>query len=239
MTARLTITPAVIELFPEVQLRVTVARGLRNDQPWPDVEERLRGLEAELAASDWQPPAEDDPVVASWHQAYRKFGTNPRRFRPSIDALSRRLRKRGTLPRISPAVDAYNLISVTHGTPAGAFDLRDLDAEVLIRTAEPGDHFTPLGEPAESETPHDAEVVYAYGSQVLTRHWNHRDCEQTKVTASSRDVVFILERISGAAVPENLIERAQVALVELIAPHTGRVSSTRLDGESPTANLEL
>jgi hypothetical protein len=34
----------------------------------------------------------------SWHEAYRKFGTNPRRIRPSVDALHRRLASQGRLP---------------------------------------------------------------------------------------------------------------------------------------------
>jgi DNA/RNA-binding domain of Phe-tRNA-synthetase-like protein len=65
---------------------------------------------------------EDDPHVEAWRTAYRAFGTNPKRVRPSVDALRRRLARSGRLPRINPAVDCYNLISVISGVPAGAFD---------------------------------------------------------------------------------------------------------------------
>jgi DNA/RNA-binding domain of Phe-tRNA-synthetase-like protein len=214
-----------------------VARGLRNDEPWQNVERAMRRLEERLAAGEWQPYDEDDPVVASWHEAYRRFGTNPRRSRPTLDALSRRLRKNGHLPRINSAVDAYNVICVTYGTPAGAFDLDALGhGPVVIRFAAERDLFTPLGEPGKSESPTVGEVVYAQGSRVLTRHWNHRDADQTKVTQTSRNVVFILERISAAAVPDDHIAAAQTALTELVAEHADAVEPARLAGETRVAS---
>jgi len=142
----------VMREFPEAKIRFVVARGLRNDEPWAELNDRLRKLEADLAAGTWMPFEETDLVIASWHDAYRRFGSNPRRNRPSLDALSKRLRRDGRLPRINPAVDAYNLISVTHGTPAGAFDMATLTGEVSIRFAAVGDAFTPLGEPEDRGT---------------------------------------------------------------------------------------
>jgi len=228
---------AVGESFPDAEIRLVVARGLRNTETWHDVDSAVRRLEERLAAGEWQPYDENDPVVASWHEAYRRFGTNPRRSRPSLDALSRRLRKNGHLPRINSAVDAYNMICVTYGTPAGAFDLDALGHDpVVIRFAEESDRFTPLGEPGTSESPNVGEVVYAQGDRVLTRHWNHRDADQTKVTQTSRNVVFILERISAAAVPDDRIATAQTALAELIADHADAVEPARLAGETRVAS---
>ncbi|MGC9667650.1 hypothetical protein ACNTMW_13965 [Planosporangium sp. 12N6] len=77
----------------------------------------VRRLEDQLAAGTWQALGESDPPVASWHEAYRRFGTNPRRSRRSMDTLSRRPSKNGKLPRVHTAVDAYNLISASYGTP--------------------------------------------------------------------------------------------------------------------------
>src|SRR5216683_1597883 len=229
--------PEVMREFPEAQIRFVVARGLRNYYPWKLLEDRLCTVEERVSQDSWQPFDETHPAIISWHDAYRRFGTNPRRNRPSVDALSRRLRRSGRLPRINPAVDAYNLISVTHGIPAGAFDVARLAGEVSIRFARPGDSFTPLGEPDQQEEPTHGEVVYAQGNQVLTRHWNHRDSDETRVTEASSDIVFILERVSEAAVSSDQMAKAQRALASFIAPHSDDVALAVIETATPVANL--
>ncbi|WP_031513304.1 B3/4 domain-containing protein [Streptomyces sp. NRRL F-5123] len=233
----MTLSDDVARAFPEAQIRLLVARGLTNDTPWPEVDIRCKELTDAVAAGTAGVPAEDDPRITSWHDAYRSFGSNPRRTRSSVDALTRRLSRNGVLPRISGAVDAYNVVCVTFGTPAGAFDLDRLSERVDIRPSRPGDWFVPLGEPDAREEPRPGEVVYAQGQQVLTRHWNHRDADATKVTAATRDAVFLLERVSRTAVPDEQLDAAHRALEELVRPHAGQVSLLTVDALHPTADL--
>ncbi|WP_018216024.1 B3/B4 domain-containing protein [Salinispora vitiensis] len=224
---------AVLADFPESQVRLVLADGVRNDGSWPLTDRLIDELTADLAAGRWQPHDESQPTIASWHEAYRRFGTNPRRTRPSVDALSRRLAKVGRLPRVNPVVDAYNLVSVRHGIPAGAFDVASIDEPVVVRPAQPGDGFTPLNETDRREEPAPGEVVYTAGSEVLTRHWNHRDCDRCKVTPATRRVVFILERVSASAVPDEAMTAAQDLLVELVNPHAERITVLALSADLP------
>ena len=226
----------VLAQFPEAQVRLVAAHGIDNSVQWPEVEERLEALEASLRDESWKPFDESDPQIASWHEAFRKFGTNPRRIRSSCDALSRRLAKTGSVPRISSAVDLYNYISVLYGTPAGAFDQAALDGEVRIRFAASDDLFTPLGQ-AQAENVKDGEVVYADRSRVLTRHWNHRDCDQTKVTTQASNILYIIERISATAVSDETMSQAQDVLVELLAPRAVGLFRATLGAASPSALL--
>lgn len=207
----ITLSPEVAAAFGEADVRLVVAHGLVNDgwsvdQPEP------------------RPYDESAPEIATWHAAFRAFGTNPRRSRPSVDALLRRLDRSGSLPRINPAVDAYNAVSVRFAVPAGAFDLDRLPGDVVIRYAADGDEFTPLGEPDVVEKPNAGEVVYAAGSTVLTRHWNHRDSDLTKLTPATTNAVFILERVSA----EISAEPAQEALADLLRPHAREVTLSRV-----------
>src|SRR5437762_488426 len=87
---------------------------------------------------------------------------------------------------------------------AGAADwLEESTEDVTVRFARAGDRFVPLGEPDTVEEPSLGEVVYAQGAEVLTRHWNHRDCDRTKLTAASTRAVVMLERVSAAAVGDD------------------------------------
>ncbi|MFB7618829.1 B3/4 domain-containing protein [Kitasatospora sp. NPDC056181] len=215
--------PAVSRDFPGCQVRLVTARGLRNAEEWPATAQAIDELQAELAAGTRALAGEEHPFVASWFEAYRRFGTNPRRSRPSLNALTRRVERSGVLPRVSPAVDAYNLVSVRYGLPAGAFDLDRLSGRVVIRHSAEGDLFTPIGEPDAQEAPKPGEVVYAQGSQVLTRHWNHRDADATKVTEESANVVFLLERVDRFAVSDEHMSEAQERLADLVRPHAEEV----------------
>lgn len=228
-TLRVSLDGAVTAMFPEVQIRLLLAVGFDNHGPWDDVSAALSDLEARVQSGEWIPMKEEDPEIQVWHGAYRRFGTNPRKFRPSLDALSRRLARRGVLPRVSPVVDAYNLVSVTHGVPAGAFDVRGLGHYVTIRQSQPDDRFTPLGEPEEVEIPQPGEIVYADGHRVLTRHWNYRDADSTKVTNATTEALFCLDRAFLRPLSDDRMAEAAYALSRLLEPRAASVVGGVLD----------
>ncbi|MFE2038655.1 B3/4 domain-containing protein [Streptomyces scopuliridis] len=212
------IAPAVADAFPETLVALVTATGLRGREPWPDTAAALEDLERQLADGTWQPADETNPRIEAWHTAYRSFGTNPRRVRPSVDALGRRLAKKGTLPRINPAVDSYNAVSVQHGLPAGAFDLDHVTGDVDIRHADGTESFTPLGEPDTVENPKPGEIIYADTTGVLTRHWNHRDAHRTRVTEDSTHVAFVLETLHAGR-DGDLLKAAAHELQGLLVLH--------------------
>lgn len=212
------ISPAVADAFPDALIAVVTATGLRGGEPWPATTAALEDLEAQLADGAWQPADESDPRIEAWHAAYRSFGTNPRRIRPSVDALGRRMAKKGALPRINPAVTSYNSVSVRHGLPAGAFDLDHVTGDVEIRYADGSETFTPLGEPETVENPKPGEIVYTDTTDVLTRHWNHRDAHRTRVTEDSTHVAFVLETVAATR-DEHLLKTAADELQALLRPH--------------------
>ncbi|WP_327658747.1 MULTISPECIES: B3/B4 domain-containing protein [unclassified Streptomyces] len=218
------LTPAVADAFPDTLIAVVTATGLRGHEPWPETVTALDDLERELADGSWQPADESDPRIEAWHTAYRSFGTNPRRIRPSVDALGRRMAKKGALPRINPAVDTYNAVSVRHGLPAGAFDLDHVTGDVVeIRYADGTEEFTPLGEPDTVENPKPGEIIYADTTGVLTRHWNHRDAHRTCVTEDSTRVAFLMETVRADR-DGHLLKEAAEELRDLLAAHAEQVT---------------
>jgi DNA/RNA-binding domain of Phe-tRNA-synthetase-like protein len=223
---------AVADAFPGTLVALVTATGLRGREPWPLTTAAVADLEQRLADGTWAPADETDPRIEAWHTAYRSFGTNPRRVRPSVDALGRRLTKRGSLPRINPAVDSYNAVSVRHGLPAGAFDLDRVAGDVDIRPADGTEAFTPLGEPDTVEHPKPGEVVYADADGVLTRHWNHRDAHRTRVTEDSTHVVFALETLHAER-DGDLLGAAAEELRALLAPHAAHTAVHHLDPARP------
>ncbi|MBD3003841.1 B3/4 domain-containing protein [Streptomyces sp. 5-10] len=226
------ISPAVADAFPDTLIAVVTATGLRGGRPWPATTATLEDLEAQLADGVWRPADESDPRIEAWHAAYRSFGTNPRRVRPSVEALGRRMAKKGTLPRINPPVDSYNAVSVRHGLPAGAFDLDHVTGDVEIRYADGSEAFTPLGEPGTVENPKPGEIIYTDTTDVLTRHWNHRDAHRTRVTEDSTHVAFVLETVA-ATHDGHLLKAAADDLRTLLQPHCEQITVHYLSPAHP------
>jgi DNA/RNA-binding domain of Phe-tRNA-synthetase-like protein len=230
------ISPAVVDAFPDTLIAVVTATGLRGHDPWPETSAALEELERQLAAGAWQPADESDARVGAWHTAYRSFGTNPRRIRPSVDALGRRMAKKGALPRINPAVDSYNSVSVRHGLPAGAFDLAHVAGEIDIRHADGSEEFIPLGEPDTVENPRPGEIIYADADGVLTRHWNHRDAHRTRVTEDSLHVAFVLETLHATR-DGDILKASAEELRSLLVPHAEQVAVHYLSAGRPGADV--
>jgi DNA/RNA-binding domain of Phe-tRNA-synthetase-like protein len=111
-------------------------------------------------------------------------------------------------------VDLYNAISVAHGLPVGGEDAgRFVGALRLIRASghEPFDTIKD-GMPV-TELPAAGEVVWADEVGVTCRRWNWRQGTRTRLSESSTDVLFLLERLapyslsSLEAASEDLIEK--------------------------------
>jgi DNA/RNA-binding domain of Phe-tRNA-synthetase-like protein len=232
----LSVAAEVIEAFSDLRIVAVVADGVEGGAAWPEVTSQIAGIEQAVAEGSWRPAGEDDPRISDWHEAYRSFGTNPRRQRPSADALCRRLARTGRLPRINAAVDCYNLVSVMHVIPIGAFNLEKIAGDVMIRFARPDDTFTPLGEPEATEVPCPGEVVYAEGHHVLTRHWNHRDAERIKVNSTSQCILFLLETTKAVRHRAELSAATQ-DLQDLLAAHSRSVAVHTLDASYPRLEL--
>jgi DNA/RNA-binding domain of Phe-tRNA-synthetase-like protein len=224
----LAIAPEIAARYPDCRTAVVLALGVDNSGRWSEADAELTALEIEVADGRRRIPDEEHPAIAAWHDLLRSFGTNPRRLRPSVDALGRRLVRSGRLPRISPLVDTCNLVSLRHTLPTGGYDLAHIRHGFTLRYARPDDVHIPLGQPQERETPLPGEVVYADGQQVLTRHWNHRDADNTKVTEDTVDAVLFLEGISPAIGPD-VLEKAQRELADRVAPHAESVTLHAFD----------
>jgi DNA/RNA-binding domain of Phe-tRNA-synthetase-like protein len=223
------VAKTVCDMFPGLLIAAVVGEGVDGRTPWPEVERELAALEA-------SPPPEEEAHIVSWCEAYRAFGSNPKRQRPSVGALRRRLARNGRLPRITPLVDAYNLVSATYAVPAGAFDIDQIDGDVEVRLAGGDEGFTPLGEPDVTENPNPGEVIYHDDTSVLTRHWNHRDADRTKVTRDSTLIVFLLETTDSTAFGD-LVRRSAADLGERLKGRASAVRVHELTSAAPAAVL--
>lgn len=91
------------------------------------------------------------PTVAGLRRLYRQAGTDPTRYRPSSEALLRRLLKGDALPEIHPIVDLNNCLSAELAVPVCVMDARYLTPPFVFRAGRAGESYESLRGPFKLE----------------------------------------------------------------------------------------
>lgn len=128
------------------------------------------------------------PAIAATRAAYKALGKDPNRYRPSSDALTRRLVKGMDLYRISTLVDLINVVSVACGHSIGGFDLDKIQGDTLtLGVGREGEEFHAIhrGELNISHLPIYRDALSGIGTPTS-------DCERTSLTAATRRVLMII-----------------------------------------------
>jgi DNA/RNA-binding domain of Phe-tRNA-synthetase-like protein len=177
------------------------------------------------------PPSWMDAHLEAWRAAFRGFGANPKKTPSSVDSLWKRLQKDGSLPTIGPVVDLYNALSVRFGAPFGGEDADLYAGWPRLGFAAGSEAFdtTRNGAPVV-ENPDQGEVVWYDDNGITCRRWNWRQCRRTALSPASRNLWFVIDRLSPMPVEELL--RAGEALVRGLREICSEV-------ETSTSLLEL
>lgn len=90
--------------------------------------------------------ASTDPVIAGVREAFKTVGKDPSRYRPSSEALTRRVLAGKPLYMVNNVVDCGNLVSLMTGVPVGCYDAAWLKGnELALRVGQPGETYEGIG----------------------------------------------------------------------------------------------
>ncbi|MFZ0886523.1 MAG: phenylalanine--tRNA ligase beta subunit-related protein [Candidatus Acidiferrales bacterium] len=88
--------------------------------------------------------AESEPV-RNVRAMFREWGMDPSKYRPSSEALLRRVVQGKGLYRVSNVVDIGNLGSIETGCPYGCYDRSKINAPVSLRHGTAGEKYEGIG----------------------------------------------------------------------------------------------
>jgi len=91
------------------------------------------------------------PTVAALRRLFRAAGCDPTRYRPSSEALLRRLLKGEELPTINPLVDLNNCLSASLAVPCCVMAEEKLSPPFVFRVGKPGESYESLRGPFNLE----------------------------------------------------------------------------------------
>jgi DNA/RNA-binding domain of Phe-tRNA-synthetase-like protein len=131
--------------------------------------------------------ASSDPVISNVRTAFKLIGKDPSRYRPSSEALTRRIVAGKSLLSINNVVDAGNLTSLMTGIPIGCYDAAWIKGDLRLNIGTPGETYGGIGLGAIN-----LEGLAVLGDSDGPFGSPFSDSQRTAVTEKTTDLVLVL-----------------------------------------------
>jgi DNA/RNA-binding domain of Phe-tRNA-synthetase-like protein len=144
------------------------------------------------------------------------MGMKPTKYRSAAEALLRRFRREGQLPRLHPLIDLCNAISLAFALPVAVFDLAKVDQYLEVRYAKGIEQYLAFSD--EVETIPKGEVIFADASdRAHARRWTFRQSRQSTVGSETKRALIVAEGLHETAQRDigNLMNAISDALTNL------------------------
>jgi lysyl-tRNA synthetase class 2 len=233
------IMPEVFQLFPDFYRGVVVAGNAKNGPSDPEILSSLLGLEEKIKNEHLD--LASDPRLKIWEDAYVKFGSNPKKYTPSINFLVSRIKEGKSIRSISTIVDLFNIVSLRYLVPCGGDDVDTVEGDLTLGIATGKEIFAPLFKPDAVEHPSPGEVIFfnQKSGRVFCRRWTWRNADFSKITEQTNNLIINVDGL-GPAVPRERIVAATAELTGLLQKYCGATSRAHiLDCGNPAMEFVL
>lgn len=149
--------------------------------------------------------------IAATRTAYKTLGKEPNRYRPSAEALCRRIINGKGIYRLTTLIDAINLISIITGYSIGGFDYDKIDGDIL--TLDAGHHNEPFNAIGRGLLNIEGLPVYRDNTGGIGTPTS--DEERTKLTESTRHLLMLVN-IYGE---DMSVEDTKKLIIETLQKH--------------------
>jgi len=192
---RLLIDEEVRERFPDLTALLTELSGLKVQKSSPELEEFKKTVYERIRSRYRVEELKNESIIRLYRDFFWKIGVDPTKTRPAAEALIRRILRTGSLPTINTLVDSYNLASAESRIALAAFDAEEIEGDLVMRFAEPGERFLGIG----MEKPRilkGGEIVVS-DSRGLVAIYPYRDADRSKVTLKTRRIYLMTCGVPG------------------------------------------
>ena len=184
--------------FQGAAVFANVRNSAYNEQLWKRIDE-FTDLYRSRYTTD---SIKDMPSIQATRQAYKKCGKDPSRYRPSSEALCRRILRGIPLYQIDTLVDLINLASINCGHSIGGFDLDKIQGdELVLGIGKAGEPYEGIG---RGEL--NIEGMPVYRDAVGGVGTPTSDNERTKITAGTTRLLTIMNAYSGKEGLEDAVD---------------------------------
>ena len=129
----ITLSPEIHRSCPQLRLGLCRASGLQIRKRSLELNQQISWAQSGLLKSLNLPAIPRIKGIAAARAAYKALGKEPGRYRPSAEALIRRVVSGKELYAINNVVDIINLVSMRYGFSIGGYDTDKINGSVLLK----------------------------------------------------------------------------------------------------------
>ena len=192
-----------------VLVEADATNSVTSDSLWQEIEDYSAYLRENLELSQ----VNKRPGIVATRNAYKACGKDPNRYRPSSEALCRRIVRGMELYKIDTLVDLVNLLSMKSGYSVSGFDRDKIAGDTLtIGVGEEGEPFEGIG-----RGPLNIAGMPVYRDAVGGIGTPTSDNERTKIDLNTTHAVICIH-IYGLDMPvEEVISLTERLLTQYAA----------------------
>ena len=190
--------------FAGMAVSASVRNTAYSEALWKNIDEFTRLYREKYTVDS----IKDMPAIRATREAYKKCGKDPSRYRPSGEALCRRILRGLPLYQIDTLVDLINVVSIRYGYSIGGFDSDKFVGDTLtLGIGKAGEPYEGIGRGLLN-----IEGMPVYRDSVGGVGTPTSDHERTKLSLGTTRLLTIINGYSGK---EGLQEAADY-MVELL-----------------------
>lgn len=173
--------------LPGVRLAVVEADGVAVTPSGPQLVDEMETLCARLRQQFTLESLAGAESLISVRAMFRHWGVDPSKYRPSSEALLRRVIQRKGLHHVSNVVDLTNLGSVEAGWPYGVYSRSQISPPVALRLGALGECYEGIGRRIWhlTDRPVLADATGPFGSPIS-------DSTRTQISEAVTEVLTVI-----------------------------------------------
>lgn len=191
--------------FRGVAISADVVNSEPDDALWCEIDSRVAAYREAYTVDS----VKDIDAIRATRDAYRALGKDPSRYRPSAEALCRRVLRGMQLYRVSTVVDLVNLVSMETGYSIGGFDADKIVGDRLVLgVGRDGEPYEGIGRGPLNIA---SLPVYRDGAGGIGTPTS--DNERTKIDLATSHLLLIVNSY-GATSPDDVAEELEALLLK-------------------------
>lgn len=191
--------------FCGVAISADIVNSEPDDALWCEIDSRVAAYREAYTVDS----VKDIDAIRATRDAYRALGKDPSRYRPSAEALCRRVLRGMQLYRVSTVVDLVNLVSMETGYSIGGFDADKIVGDRLVLgVGRDGEPYEGIGRGPLNIA---SLPVYRDGAGGIGTPTS--DNERTKIDLATSHLLLIVNSY-GATSPDDAAEELEALLLK-------------------------
>lgn len=205
---KIIIKKSIIDKCPQLQLRIITCKVKNSAAPerlWNEIDSEIHRIRDKYTIDQ----INKRPAISATRTVYKLLGKDPNRYRPSAEALCRRIVREIPVYKVSTLVDIINFVSIRSGFSIGGFDADKIQGQIVLGIGEANEEFEAIGRGILN-----IEGLPLYRDEVGGIGTPTSDSERTKLTENTTNLLMIINGYGGNEGLDEAVDHARQLLAE-------------------------